>query len=347
MPEYDAAAYFAVRAPRYQKALQILPHARALDLLPYIAILRATRLDERPIVRVCDAFGGTGFLTRGLQRPNFVFTVVDACKEMLSSAESIVETTCEVTDKDFEDILEKFGPESFDLILCHGGLHHVVELDGAQRRISESRALQAAVCERFAMLLAPSGVLILADIPSEAPPEIIGDVDDQTISTCVLEDYLGRTCSDRLARLLAITDNEAHSLASIRSKIVATLANSVPFPVPRCFFDEYVQDTPLGHVAVYPIFGELHRTLTAHKLECISRINYRGPWVFHSEEEAGWFFREKFSIGPDSKPGQFPKDDRVMFGNLERFLGIRSTEAVTSVNWGVTYAAYEKVTEAR
>ncbi len=131
------------------------------------------------------------------------------------------------------------------------------------------------------------------------------------------------------------------SLSDLQSEIESRLWSEVPFSVPRTFFDGFVTgETPMGHVAAYPNFDDIHDSILAQGLVPLGRISYRGPWLFNTKDSAGWFFREKFSVGTTSNLGEDILGDVDMFEILQRMLGVRTTSHGVAVNWGVTYAAY-------
>ena len=340
MTRFDTTSYFDARAPRYQAALRQCPSARVLDLLPYTGALRAAHLDVRSDILVCDAFGGTGFLARALRHSGFKFVVCDASHEMLAGVAGEENVKTHLTPDDFQSALQAFGSQSFDLVVCHGGLHHVVEAQGHEVDRDASRLRQQLVVSRLARLVAPRGVLIIADIPNEPPAEIIGQVQASMLDYAYLCSLLGEHSMELVVQALDLGKSERYSVDSVCRRIMSRLSSSVDFPVPRWFFDEFVANSPMGHVAAYPDFDQIDEVAISVGLRSLGRINYAGPWLFQSAEEAGWFFREKFSVGRASKLGDDPNSEQDMYEILRRCLGVRQARQIVAVNWGVTYAVY-------
>jgi 2-polyprenyl-3-methyl-5-hydroxy-6-metoxy-1,4-benzoquinol methylase len=348
MKRFDAAAYFARRAPRYQNALKGCPSARVLDLVPYVAALSASGLEKRKSLRVCDAFGGTGFLARSLHGNRFSFVVCDCCQEMLTGALGLPRVGAHVTPDDFSSAIRVFGGGFFDLVLCHGGLHHVVVLEKASVDPAESERRQLNVVDRLAKLVRPGGVIIIADIPDKEPPELDGPLWDQEIEATFLCDCLG---NEGLQLVAAATGLEAHAqttLKSIQAALRSKLVKPFRSPVPRLFFDSFVaKETATGHTAAYVNFDQIHERLIQDGFLPLGRINYRGPWLFSSANEAGWFFKEKFSAGEPSAKGADVNSEANMLDVLQRMLGVRNVTTGVAVNWGVTYGIYQKLEGAK
>ena len=339
---YDSVAYFAKRAPRYQAALEGCPAARSLDFIPYLTAISQLDVGIDQAARVFEAFGGTGFLARGLSRFDFDFAVVDGCVEMLQGVSSLPRVEPIVTMDDFKATVSVFGSKSFDLVLCHGGLHHVVG-PGDPPDPDASRARQSAVVTRLARIVRPGGALVVADIPEGVPSQL----GSQRVGVNLSEDVLRKCFSSGslsfLARVLALKEGQPWSVEEIERLVETKLWQPVQFPVPRHYFDEFVaKQSEMGHVAVFPDFEQLHQVITSEGLELMWRLNYRGPWIFSSRGEAGWFFREKFSLFDPSPLGVDPESEEAVFNSIRRFLGGQESKDWVSVNWGVTYAAYRR-----
>lgn len=340
MARVDASAYFAARAPRYQEALRVCPAARALDYLPYYAALALAGLNLRRGLRVCDAFGGTGFLARSFARYGAEIVVADVCSEMLRGASGLPNVKTHVTDDDFASVAGAFGSRSFDLVVTHGGLHHVVELSDGTPNLPASRARQARVVGTLASLVRPGGLLVVADIPDSIPTESRGSLTRHPLTESHLELGLEEGASI-VSAALGVKPENLPGLHDLQALVESRLWAPVAFPVPRRFFDEFIApSSPMGHVAVYPDFQDLHARLLSCGMSMLGRINYKGPWIFSSPQEAGWFFREKFSLYTSGDLGTLPETERAVFEVVNEFLGSRPAAECTAVNWGVTYAAY-------
>ncbi len=351
VPAADAAPitsdYFAERAPRYKAALEACPESRLLDFLPYVSALELANFTAKKPFRILDAFGGNGFLSRGFEWSGLKFTVADACEQMFPDPSRRSNVEFIRSDGRFLNVAGRFGVGSFDAIFCHGGLHHVVAPDIHNRHAGLSRATQENIILRLAGLLDPGGIILIADVPETIPHEKPGPL----ASAAVPADFLAMLLGENPARLIRETlslDPGEHTftVADCQSRIDRLLHRPHHEPVPRHFFDHFVSpESNFGHFAIYPDFDELDRALVAGGFECQGRMNYRGPWLFRSPEEAGWFFGEKFSIGPAPVPYTDHADarSRAMFETLRKYLGAaRLAPNRTSVNWGVTYACYRK-----
>lgn len=343
MKHYDADSYFAKRAPRYQMALRTLPTARVLDLLPYCAVIEALKINSRDQIQVADAFGGTGFLARGLSSANLNFVVCDCCQEMLCGAAGTPHVQLHETQDDFQSVLTTFGNGHFDLVLSHGGLHHVVDMEGVPN-VSASRVRQCQVVKRLARMVRSGGALIIADIPDRPPVELGGLAREVSLSTKTLQRLIGGEATKFVEPLMRLDVTRENTLDSICQQIRNSIVTPVSFPVPKHFFDQYVAcKTPSGHVAVYVDFDEIDRTVLAEGFKPLGRLNYLGPWLFQSESEAGWFFKEKFGVGIPQSIDADVESNMEMFEVLKTYLGTVASKGYVAVNWGVTYAAYVRL----
>lgn len=337
--------YFSKRAERYALALRQMPHARILDLFPYLYAFSELSKDmAKPIsdLEVMDAFGGTGFLSHSLMNSGMHFTVGDACSEMLSLGDSIFKNVYyrEVVDN-FESLAER-SPRSQDCVVCHGGLHHVVVEDDGIVDDTASKTLQKETVANLAKLVRPGGLLIVADVAA-----IHSDAT-----------YKGNPSSfsgpERVRKLLSSTqlkvlkdlglDYEVLSLEALALEIRDRFISKVGFPVPRYFFDEYVaKQTELGHSASFLMRDELVDMGSSAGMYEQWAVEFFAPWLFSSRNHAGWYFREKFSCGHSSPPGMDVSSEMQMAEHLEKYLGTRDLgEAGFAVNWGVNYVCLKK-----
>jgi hypothetical protein len=134
------------------------------------------------------------------------------------------------------------------------------------------------------------------------------------------------------------------NLKELGSVIRERFSKEVAYPVPRYFFDEFVaKKTVLGHDAAFSERKSLIEVGQAAGLEEHWSIDYRGPWLFQSRNDAGWYFREKFSCGQSSLPGADPNSEERMAASLETYLGTRGLGVLGfAVNWGVNYVCMKK-----
>jgi hypothetical protein len=116
--------------------------------------------------------------------------------------------------------------------------------------------------------------------------------------------------------------------------------------IPRKFFDEYIANNMrLGHLANYLDFKDVGVFLKAQGFDEISNVYIRTPWIFENKSLCGWFFREKFSIGTESRnPGDFLNENLEMFRILEKYLDAKQKNKKIIVQWGCVYSIYKKRT---
>jgi 2-polyprenyl-3-methyl-5-hydroxy-6-metoxy-1,4-benzoquinol methylase len=338
-------AYFNQRASRYALALRTFPLARVLDLVPYLYALRQVSIALRKSInelRVLDAFGGTGFLSHAFRHSGIEFTVADCCPQMLQLGEHAPDNVNWLQVDDYFNELARQQPGSFDLVLCHGGLHHVVvDHDGALDH-AKSRQRQHRVIQNFADLLRKNGSLVLGDVPFSPASTNFAGKDFPPLADGIVQELLGQVQASRLAELGVRPS--AHSLAEESSQIRSSLGVPTRNPVPRLFFDEFVtKETPLGHKASFLSIQNLNSFAVESGLSLNWQLDYLGPWLFANELEAGWYFTEKFSFGESQPVGADTPQNALVANRVRSQLGSRQiTQARFGVNWGVVYSFLTK-----
>lgn len=338
--------YFQQRAARYALCLKTYPLARILDLVPYCYTLRdtAARLGK-PIseLRVLDAFGGTGFFSYAFRHSGMAFTVADCCPGMLQLGDHHLDHVGWRETADYFTNMANDEPASYDVILCHGGLHHVIA-DTARGDLDHAvaRKRQGTVLMNFARLLRPGGVCLLGDIPARHSSRLLVGEDSAPLNEQMLNSLLGKEQTAELHRLqVPVTQASSFEVSKI---IRRQYAAPTTHHVPRYFFDHFVQhDTPLGHRASFPSVGEVQSMATAAGFHTRTRLDYVGPWLFPTAKEAAWFFREKFSYGPCVSLGSDQRSEDFVASRLASQLGIRNLPSqAVAVNWGVIYWTFTR-----
>lgn len=338
--------YFALRSERYALSLKNYPSARILDLVPYCYALRdaADRLGK-PIsaLRTLDAFGGTGFFSYAFRHSGMEFAVADCCPKMLELGDHHLDSvTWRETDDYFAEMADD-EPASYDVILCHGGLHHVIA-DGRDGDINHAvaRERQGLVLKNFARLLRPNGVCLLSDISACHPSRQFVGENSAPLTEQMLRRLLGKGQAEEIIRLqVPITRLSKFETAK---RIRQVYAAATRHHVPRYFFDHFVQrDTPLGHRASFPTVGEVERMASHAGFHTKTRLDYLGPWLFPTTREAAWFFREKFSFGASAPLGEDQRTEDFVASRLSSQLGVRSLhDHSVAVNWGVIYWTFTR-----
>ena len=338
--------YFSKRAARYALALKQMPHARILDLLPYVYVFKELSEEmAKPIreLEVMDAFGGTGFLSHALMDSGMRFTVGDACLKMLSLGQAHADSVA------YEEVLDNFerlsreSPESQDCVVCHGGLHHVLSESNGTVDEACSKGLQADTVSNLSRLLRPGGALVIADVAARHSRCVCEGDFSRAVEEVDIEAILGRELT-RTVKSLGL-GLESCSLEKLTLRIRDTLRTDVNSPVPRYFFDEFVaKQTELGHIASFRDKDELILMGQAAGMSLQWAVDYQAPWLFDSRREAGWYFREKFSCGQTSLPGVDESSELAMAEKLERYLGAQELRPHGyAVNWGVNYVCFIKL----
>jgi hypothetical protein len=246
------------------------------------------------------------------------------------------------THNDFQDIQERFKENYFDIILSHGGFHHIVETDTDGNILeNESYNRQKEIMNRLISMLKPNGFLVIADIPNKDFSENLGIFSNNSLLLSDFIQIIDNNKIEKIKNFLQISDIEKITLTTIKHKIEDVIKGTKVNPVPRHFFDEYIsKNTTLGHTANYPDF-DLIENWTNGLAKKESQINFDSPWLFKSKKNANWFFQEKFSIENESDLSE-EEFENNFFNELTEFLGTGNHNGFTFVNWGVTYAIYRK-----
>lgn len=336
----SVSEYFDYRAPRYSNAIQQLPLARSLDLLPYCYIIN---LLKKSNLNILDAFCGTGFISNSLESLNANFILADISVGMMSgtngNARKIVATN------NFENIKQKFGDSYFDIVLSHGGFHHAIELSGTKVNIQESYNKHKEIIQNLSSLVNKDGYLIIADISNKNVPEFTNPNYPLKESISSFRHIIGDEMINFIADSLKVDPNIPVSLNDINELIDSKTFKKEPFPVPKHFFNQYIaRYTKYGHKACFPDFDMIDNCIiNSSNFDKVSTVYFHSPWIFDSLNQAGWFFKEKFSLFEKSKLLEDKQSEKRVYDLLEKYLGVTKTNEKIFVNWGVTYSIYKKL----
>lgn len=342
----SAREYFGKRSERYALSLRSYPLARVLDLIPYCYFLRdaADRLGKKiSELRVLDAFGGTGYLSFALRHSGIQFTVADCCPEMLNLGRNHGSRVRWRETTNYFSRLADSEPDCYDVVLCHGGLHHVIAENGGKVDHSLARQRQALTIENFSRLLAQNGTCIISDIPDSPPTKQFSGSDSQALSYSILKEILGRDQIDEITSLRI--KPASFSLAHLADAIRHRFSTPITHPVPRYFFDHFVsKETPLGHNASFIPLQDLDEIAQSASFVLHSRLDYRGPWLFPTQRAAAWFFREKFAFAESTPIGEDQESEDFVAKRISEQLGSKSIDYdLFAVNWGVVYSSFVKL----
>ncbi len=331
--------YFNERSLRYGNALKAFPQARLLDLIPYLFVLDFMRVDRK--TKILDVFGGTGFLATSLKNIDASFSVVDGSEGMLNCIDKSLDIEKILTENDLQDMYQTHGENSFDIIFSHGGFHHVIEYTDGTIDIKKSIEKQDKILVLLEKLLKPNGIIVIADISSDGYEKKSNNNFLELKAFKLFKKYLSNSQFYAISNYLNIKQNEKVNLSTLQNFIIKNyFNNSIKYKAPNYFFDEFIaKQAACGHESLYLNFGRLEQILL--KSTPLITIDFPTPWVFNSKEDAGLFFREKFSIGKSlEKVPEISK--RRMFNKIDKYLGTTKKENLIYVNWGVTYGAYQK-----
>ncbi|MCD4771857.1 MAG: class I SAM-dependent methyltransferase [Bacteroidales bacterium] len=333
---YSTADYFNIRAPRYANSIKTFPFARSLDLIPYCFAIK----DLGTNLNFLDAFCGPGFISSSLSNLNHKFVLADVSDEMIKSSSTNHESF--VVKNDFENLLNKYGKGYFNIIVSHGGFHHAVSL--VNNKIDNNKTIEKHrnIISNLSKLLSKDGILIIADIPND---NYIEDylLSDKHYSLSQFKDIVSSKSLQLISDSLKISLDKAYSLIQFQNIIKSKVPNQNPHPVPRYYFDEYIaKRTKYGHIAMYPDFIDIKSQFEKYGIKNIGLFNYHSPWIFESNNAAGWFFKEKFSIDRPTLPNENSELDYMMYEIINQYLGVNNYNDFSFVNWGVTYSIFKK-----
>jgi len=338
----EVAEYFGKRAARYQLSQETCPMARSLDLIPYVYVIDGVirQFSRSPgDLRIFDAFGGSGFLSRSFAHTEIRFTIADCTNAYKQDGSNKHEW---LICPDYFRAISAERAGEYDLVFAHGGLHHVYVKDNAGLEDETSVGLQHQCVANLSRLLRKGGFLVLADIPDRPSRVDAHGSDISLIDTSMAIDLFG---NERLAFLRsAATDfslspslnNTCHTVESIFRD------STHPGSLRRFFDEEVARKTPNGHEACFLDFERIIARAAKHDLCLMALIPYPGAWVFETANQAVWFFREMFGFGQSMPPFQEDSQDYVVKSAISDTLGMRSVGDHLAVNWGVSYAIFRR-----
>lgn len=338
-PNLSVKEYFDYRAPRYNNAIQQLPFARSLDMLPYCY---AIDLLKQPNLNILDAFCGTGFISNSLESLDANFILADISEGMMNSTNGNKRKI--VSTNNFENIKQTFGDSYFDIVLSHGGFHHALEISGEKVNIPESYNKHREIIENLCSLVAKDGFLIIADISNKFVEELTNPKYPLIENLSKFKYIIGDEMIHFISKSLDIDPNIPFSINEINEFIAKKVFKKESYSIPKHFFNQYIaRYTKHGHKACYPDFEKIDNWITNFSnFENVSRVNFHSPWIFDSINQAGWFFKEKFSLFSQTEMFEDKKSEKRVFDLLAKYLGTTNFKNRIFINWGITYAIYKK-----
>lgn len=336
----STSKYFDKRSKRYHNSIKNCPNARILDMIPHAYFIELF-LTKKKNLKVLDAFGGTGFISKFFINISDEIVIVDESEGMMKFIDLNDKIKKKITNNDFKDILDKYGEGYFDVIISHGGFHHAVIYDNKGKVLkNESQNKQNKIIERLSKLTSNEGIMILADI-AEKPLKPYYRIKDNGLALNQLDSLIPNDSISFIQEVLNLDISKNISLESILSEIENNLTKEVDFLVPNYFFDYYIsRNSFLGHKAHYSNFEILETKVS--NLNLLARTFHKIPWIFNSEYEVGWFFKEKFSIFSESQKMSKSKNELKMYNLIKKYLGIKKRNGKIFTNWGVTYSVFGK-----
>ncbi len=333
--------YFNLRAKRYNNALAQIENARILDLIPYSFFIDKFFAGKKNL-KILDAFGGTGFLTKYLINVASEVVVADLSDKMMDYIDDNHKIKKRITTNNFDDIIKEYGEGYFDLVVTHGGIHHSI-LTNNNNKVDAYRSQnrQNIIVKKLSSLTKKKGILILADLAQDQL-EDFSIIDSNDFSIQKLTNILSHKEIKFISTKLDIDLNQQFSYIEFLTKIQDLYSTKTKYKVPHYFFDSYISPySKLGHIAYYSNFKTLEKNIKG--FTHLSRSSFKLPWIFESPYAAGWFFKEKFSIFKQTDNIKTSTDEIKMFHRLEKYLGCKEINNKTFVNWGVTYSILQKL----
>ena len=105
------------------------------------------------------------------------FTVADCCPGMLQLGDHHLDHVGWRETANYFTNMAKEEPASYDVILCHGGLHHVIAdtiRGGLDHTVARKR--QSLVMRNFAHLLRPGGAFVAKVFAGGADPVLVAEL---------------------------------------------------------------------------------------------------------------------------------------------------------------------------
>jgi SAM-dependent methyltransferase len=335
----NEAKRFNQKASRIQRAIQLIPTARGLEVLPFCALLEARYPTNLP--RVQDMMGGTGYLAGYLQEISQNVLVVDVSIGMLEPAGlnnlSVFKTAGRFSEA---ELAHYPGP---DVITSLAGLHHVFHKDGAEVSQDSSRALRHDIIARWLDWISPTGVMILADVPVYAQNLPTGlHLKERKEARIRIPNLLFPSLDSVLSELempVPQSPTDKWVLQDLPNKLMERFKHLRGVTSgPSEFFDRFVAShSEVGHDACFLSPEEFVSAFPSWNVN----IGYLPtPWVFPDSSAASWYVKEKFAIGErTSHPDEMSQSEGSQIGHaLEEFLGLeRLPSGKVIFGWGLMF----------
>lgn len=333
------AKRFNQKASRIQRAIQLIPTARGLEILPFLALLEPRYPTVLP--RVHDMMGGTGYLASYLQEISHYVLVVDVSIGMLEPA-GLNNLSVFKTSGRFSEPELAHDPRP-DVITSLAGLHHIFHKDGAKVSQESSKALRHDMITRWLDWISPTGVMVLADVPIFARNLPIGlQLKGTGEARIQIPNRLFPVLNSVLSELgipipLSPTDKwvlqDLPDMLTERFRHLRGVTNG-----PSEFFDRFVAShSEVGHDACFLSAEEFTSAFPKWNVT----IGYLPtPWVFPDSRAASWYVKEKFGIGARTlHPNELSKSEERQIGHaLEEFLGLEALPSGKVIfGWGLIF----------
>lgn len=334
-------SHFDAKAERYHAAIRAVPSARYLELLPFFLILNSHFSDNETELVIADLLCGGGFLTEGFRGCFRQLYGIDVSQNMLRAFPRCANITAiKAALEEQPDILKKVKP---NVIISLAGLHHIYEINNGKVELGPSADLQQQLVLAWANCLAPSGIMIIADVtdPTLPAPFLQDNINCQ---------ILNRTLAKRADFLFG---SLRQSLDFPENTISFPAANLGQYVRSVCEFTQCREQTSPGAwfrniVTEQGLYGHADHFLNPVSLiKSLQKNGFQAeyyemptPWLFPSQEDFIYFFYEKFAFGPPSLSfSDIPQTTQKMIVNkAEEFLGVHYfSNGGVSVGWRLGY----------
>lgn len=318
---------FAKKADNYRAALDSVPDARAMEILPFASFLigMSKKLGiPRSQLMIVDLMSGSGYLSEQLFQLGFKNIIaIESCNEMSYGSE-IYKSIRLVSTPSIDEALEEISAIRPHIVMSLASFHHLIKYDSnGNIDTGASIELQAKVIRNAVNALAEGGAVIIGDLSEVSYPTQISEELDDTWSLDVKSGI--RLLPESTKKLDGI--KKIFSASKIGDYVDATY---------RVFPNGTVQDdhalswfrdivdvkTDIGHkdVALNQELVNLVRS-QSRDAETVTTFRYWCPWVFPSADHLKNFIFQKFAFCLNENGSRIRAEDVVGLADSKHLIG--------------------------
>ncbi len=231
-----------------------------------------------------------------------------------------------------------------NIAVCHAAFHHVLGRSGLAQDVGPHDAHRIEVLRIWRQKLAPTGRLIVADVP---PPgtsvgKQFGTIQSSSPDTDFIASRSGAVLWPPLQSVLGCLsiDDYLTTLDEVLKQ------HRVSCGDPATFFDQFVaNESASGHFGLFASPEHLMSLFEAAGFSNVSCVVVPTPWLFATRREAIWFVHELLGLGnPCTKPEKLRRQQvEIVSEGISRHLGLHAVAGACLLSWNLMFVVGDNI----